>query len=56
MSFSSEKKSHAAFYLDANGVDKDKFAEYVTAELGQDESGDETASQRALNQFDYKFK
>jgi|TARA_B110000858_G_scaffold86817_1_gene100298 ATP-dependent Clp protease ATP-binding subunit ClpA len=51
LSVLSEKKSHAAFYLDANGVDKDKFAEYVTAELGQDESGDETASQRALNQF-----
>ena len=51
LSVMSEKKSHAAFYLDANGVDKDKFAEYVTAELGQEDSGDENSSQRALNQF-----
>tara|TARA_Y200000002_G_scaffold380517_1_gene392179 strand:- start:2709 stop:4964 length:2256 start_codon:yes stop_codon:yes gene_type:complete len=51
LSILSEKKSHAAFYLDQSGVDKDKFAEYVTTELGQDEPENASASQRALNAF-----
>ena len=51
LSILSEKKSHAAFYLDTSGVDKDKFAEYITAELGQEDSESATAGQRALNAF-----
>ena len=51
LSIMSEKKSHAAFYLDVSGVDKDKFAEYITGELGQEEGENATSSQRALNQF-----
>ena len=51
LSILSEKKSHAAFFLDQSGVDKDKFAEYVTAELGQDDAESASASQRALNAF-----
>ncbi len=51
LSILSEKKSHAAFYLDQSGVEKDKFSEYVQAELGQDEVENANASQRALNAF-----
>ena len=51
LSILSEKKSHAAFYLDQSGVDKDKFAEYVSSELGQDDSENASSSQRALNAF-----
>jgi len=51
LSILSEKKSHAAFYLDTSGVDKDKFAEYITAELGQEDGESATAGQRALNAF-----
>ena len=51
LSILSEKKSHAAFYLDQSGVEKDKFSEYVQAELGQDDLENGNASQRALNAF-----
>ena len=51
LSILSEKKSHAAFYLDQSGVDKDKFAEYVSSELGQDDAENASSSQRALNAF-----
>jgi ATP-dependent Clp protease ATP-binding subunit ClpA len=51
LSILSEKKSHAAFYLDQSGVDKDKFAEYVSSELGQDDEENASSSQRALNAF-----
>ena len=47
-----EKKSHSFFYLEKAGIDKEKFAQYVSAELIQ-EFEDETAGmpQRALNAF-----
>ena len=51
LSILSEKKSHAAFYLDQSGVDKDRFAEYVSSELGQDDAENASSSQRALNAF-----
>tara|TARA_B110000305_G_scaffold49579_1_gene53440 strand:+ start:8433 stop:10676 length:2244 start_codon:yes stop_codon:yes gene_type:complete len=51
LSILSEKKSHAAFFLDSSGVDKDKFAEYINTELGQEDEENSTAGQRALNSF-----
>ena len=52
LSTMTEKKSHSFFYLERAGIDKEKFAQYVSSELIQ-EFEDETAgmTQRALNAF-----
>ena len=53
LSILSEKKSHAFYYLEKAGVDKDKFAEYINSELEAAVDDDEVsgAAQRALRQF-----
>ena len=53
LSILSEKKSHAFYYLEKGGVDKDKFAEYINSELEAAVDDDEMsgAAQRALRQF-----
>ena len=53
LSIMSEKKSHAAFYLEKAGVEKEKFADYINNEL-EVETHDEEVSgvaQKALRQF-----
>ena len=52
LSTMTEKKSHSFFYLERAGIDKEKFAQYVSAELIQ-EFEDESAGmpQRALSAF-----
>ena len=52
LSTMTEKKSHSFFFLEKAGIDKEKFAQYVSAELIQ-EFEDESAGmpQRALSAF-----
>jgi len=49
----SEKKSHAFFYLERAGIEKEKFAEYVNSELEANYADEEVsgASQKALRSF-----
>jgi ATP-dependent Clp protease ATP-binding subunit ClpA len=53
LSIISEKKSHAAFYCDQAGIDKDKFASYLSSEVEVDEEEDEMsgAAAKALRSF-----
>jgi ATP-dependent Clp protease ATP-binding subunit ClpA len=53
LSIISEKKSHAAFYCDQAGIDKDKFASYLSSEIEVEEEEDEMsgAAAKALRSF-----
>lgn len=53
LSILSEKKSHAAYYLEKAGVEKEKFAEYINNELEVEYQEEEVsgAAQKALRQF-----
>jgi len=53
LSMLSEKKSHAFFYLERAGIEKEKFAEYVNSELEANYADEEVsgASQKALRSF-----
>ena len=53
MSILSEKKSHAYYYLEKAGIEKDKFAEYISSEIETNIEDEETsgAAQRALRSF-----
>ena len=49
---SSEKKSHAAFYCDQAGIDKEKFASYLSSEVEVDEEEEMSgAAAKALRAF-----
>jgi ATP-dependent Clp protease ATP-binding subunit ClpA len=53
LSMISEKKSHAAYYIEKAGVDKDKFAEYLSSEFEEalEEEEMSGASAKALAAF-----
>ena len=53
LSIISEKKSHAAFYCDQAGIDKEKFASYLSSEVEVDEEEEEMsgAAAKALRAF-----
>ena len=53
LSILSEKKSHAFYYLEKAGIEKDRFAEYISSELETNIEDEETsgAAQKALRQF-----
>ena len=53
LSILSEKKSHAAYYLEKAGVEKEKFADYINNELEVETHDEEVsgAAQKALRQF-----
>ena len=53
LSIISEKKSHAAFYCDQAGIDKDKFASYLSSEINDEIEDDEMsgAAAKALRAF-----
>tara|TARA_B110000259_G_scaffold27444_1_gene28913 strand:+ start:1509 stop:3755 length:2247 start_codon:yes stop_codon:yes gene_type:complete len=53
LSIISEKKSHAAFYCDQAGIDKDKFASYLSSEINDEMEDDEMsgAAAKALRAF-----
>jgi ATP-dependent Clp protease ATP-binding subunit ClpA len=53
LSMMSEKKSHAAYYIEKAGVDKDKFAEYLSSEFEEalEEEEMSGASAKALAAF-----
>ena len=53
LSMMSEKKSHAAYYIEQAGIDKDTFAEYVSSEFEEVYEDEEIsgAAQKALRQF-----
>jgi ATP-dependent Clp protease ATP-binding subunit ClpA len=52
MSILAEKKSHATYYLEKEGIEKEKFAQYIDSE-SQDVEDEEIsgAAQKALNAF-----
>ena len=52
LSIISEKKSHAAFYCDQAGIDKEKFASYLSSEVEVDEEEEMSgAAAKALRAF-----
>ena len=53
LSIISEKKSHAAYYLEKAGVEKDAFSNYVSSELEEEIADEEVsgAAQKALRAF-----
>ena len=53
LSMMSEKKSHAAYYIEQAGIEKDTFAEYVSSEFEEVYEDEEIsgAAQKALRQF-----
>tara|TARA_R110000796_G_scaffold82079_3_gene180421 strand:+ start:2796 stop:5042 length:2247 start_codon:yes stop_codon:yes gene_type:complete len=53
LSIISEKKSHAAFYCDQAGIDKEKFASYLSSEVEVEEEEEEMsgAAAKALRSF-----
>jgi len=53
LSIMSEKKSHANFYLEQGGVNKEQFADYINTELESSIEDEELSGQgaRALRQF-----
>jgi len=52
LSIISEKKSHAAFYCDQAGIDKDKFASYLSSEVEVEEEEEMSgAAAKALRSF-----
>jgi ATP-dependent Clp protease ATP-binding subunit ClpA len=53
ISIVSEKKSHAAYFLEKAGVEKDAFINYVSSEMEEEVSDEEIsgAAQKALRQF-----
>ena len=53
LSIISEKKSHAAYYLEKSGVEKDAFSNYVSSELEEEIADEEVsgAAQKALRAF-----
>ena len=53
LSMMAEKKSHVSYYLEKGGVEKDRFAEYVTGEMDQVYQDEEMSgqTQRALRAF-----
>jgi ATP-dependent Clp protease ATP-binding subunit ClpA len=53
LSMIAEKKSHVSYYLEKGGIEKDRFAEYVTGEMDQVYQDEEMSgqTQRALRAF-----
>ena len=53
LSIISEKKSHAAYYCDQAGINKDKFASYLSEEVDANEEDEEmsSAAAKALKSF-----
>jgi ATP-dependent Clp protease ATP-binding subunit ClpA len=53
LSILSEKKSHAAYYLEKAGIEKEKFSDYINNELEVETHDEEVsgAAQKALRQF-----
>ena len=53
ISIVSEKKSHAAYFLEKAGVEKDTFINYISSEMEEDVADEEIsgAAQKALRQF-----
>ena len=53
LSVMSEKKSHAAYFIEKSGIDKDAFAEYINGELEEAIEDEEIsgAAQKALRAF-----
>ena len=53
LSMMAEKKTHAAYYIEKGGIEKEKFAEYINGEYEEEIHEQEVsgASQKALRQF-----
>jgi len=53
LSMIAEKKSHAGYYIEKGGIEKDKFADYMNGEIDQAYQEEETngQAQKALRQF-----
>ena len=53
LSMISEKKSHAAYYIEKSGIAKDTYSEYISSELNEEFEDEEMsgAAQKALRAF-----